>query len=82
VVVIARASVCAEIVSLKVTAAVCCGLPESATAKVRGLAAAVFDGIPVIAPVETFSDNPAGSAPLISVHEYGAVPPLTASVAL
>jgi hypothetical protein len=39
-------------------------------------------GVPVIAPVEAFSDKPAGKVPLVRDHVYGAVPPLAARVAL
>ena len=38
-------------------------------------------GVPEIAPVEAFSDRPAGSEPLLTLHEYGVVPPLACSVA-
>jgi hypothetical protein len=37
------------------------------------------EGSPVIAPVELFSDNPAGSAPDVMVHEYCLTPPETAT---
>ena len=38
-------------------------------------------GVPEIAPVEAFSVSPAGSEPLLTLHEYGVVPPLACSVA-
>ena len=38
-------------------------------------------GVPEIAPVEALSVNPAGSEPLLTLHEYGVVPPLACSVA-
>lgn len=44
--------------------------------------AATAVGIPVMAPGDGFKDNPAGSVPLLSNHEYGAVPPLAAMVEL
>jgi len=37
-------------------------------------------GVPVIAPVEVFSERPAGSAG-VTAHVYGAVPPDAANVA-
>ena len=39
-------------------------------------------GVPLITPVEWFSATPAGSAPLIKLHVYGAVPPEAARVAV
>ena len=38
-------------------------------------------GVPEIAPVEEFSVSPAGSEPLLTLHEYGVVPPLACNVA-
>ena len=35
-------------------------------------------GVPVIAPVLVFNVSPAGSAPVITDHVYGVVPPDTA----
>lgn len=39
-------------------------------------------GGPVIAPVDAFKDNPAGSVPLVSDQVYGAVPPVADNIAL
>ena len=38
-------------------------------------------GVPEIAPVEAFRVSPAGSEPLLTLHEYGVVPPLACNVA-
>jgi len=38
-------------------------------------------GVPLIAPVPGSSVSPAGSAPPVSDHVYGDVPPLAVSVA-
>jgi hypothetical protein len=46
--------------------------------EVAGLTAVV--GVPEMTPVLALSASPAGSVPLVTVHEpYGAVPPLAAS---
>ena len=39
-------------------------------------------GVPEIAPVEELSDMLAGSAPAATLHEYGGVPPIAATLAL
>jgi len=49
---------------------------------VSAIALAVAVGVPVIAPVDAFSDRPAGSVPEVRDHVYGDVPPVAASVAL
>ena len=38
------------------------------TLNVSGIALAVAVGVPLITPVDAFSDSPAGSVPLASVH--------------
>lgn len=38
-------------------------------------------GVPLIAPMEEFSPNPAGSVPELSDQEYGFVPPVAESAA-
>ena len=38
-------------------------------------------GVPEIAPDEAVKVNPAGSEPLLMLHEYGVVPPVACSVA-
>jgi hypothetical protein len=57
-------------------------MPESVTPKVsaRDFAAAV--GVPLITPVEAFSERPLGSAPEVNAQLYGAVPPLAVRVAV
>src|SRR5436190_18910099 len=46
------------------------------------LLVAIAVGAPLITPVLAFSDTPAGNDPKVTDQVYGAVPPLTASVAL
>ena len=74
-------SVVAAMVSVSVTDFVCTGPLESVTVNVTP-PDAVAVGVPVIAPVDAFSVNPAGRLPPVTVHVYGEVPPLTASEAL
>jgi hypothetical protein len=57
-------------------------LTESVTWKVSGVFETVWVGVPVIAPVDAFSDKPAGNVPLVRDHRYGVVPPVAARVAL
>lgn len=59
----------------------CCGLPESAACTVKLVVPAVV-GAPVIAPVEAFSDSPAGSVPAVKDQLTGATPPADCKVAL
>lgn len=56
-------------VSVTVAAAVCGGVLKSVTAKVSGVPDTTAVGVPVIAPVAVFSDNPAGNVPLVRDHE-------------
>jgi hypothetical protein len=49
---------------------------------VSATALAVAVGVPVIAPVDVFSDRPAGRVPEVRDQVYGVVPPVAASVAL
>jgi len=60
----------------------CLLLTESVTWKVSGVFETVCVGVPVIAPVEVFSDKPVGKVPLVRDHVYGVVPPVAARVAL
>jgi hypothetical protein len=53
---------------------------ESVTLKVSEVAFAAAVGVPLIRPVDEFRVSPAGSVPDVSVHVYGAVPPVTANV--
>jgi len=39
------------------------------------------EGVPEITPEEAVKVKPAGSEPLLMLHEYGVVPPLACSVA-
>ena len=69
------------VVNVSVAVAVCAGLLESVTAKVNEAPDTAAVGVPVMAPVEVFSDRPAGNVPLVSDQTYGVVPPVAASVA-
>ena len=64
-----------------VTLFVCAGLPESVTWKVTDVPFIATVGVPLIAPLEAFKDNPAGSVPDVSDHICGGVPPVATSVA-
>lgn len=55
-----------EIVSVKLTLLLWVGVLESVTSNVRGALATKAVGVPVIAPVASFSVSPAGKIPLIS----------------
>ena len=37
-------------------------------------------GVPLRTPVAAFKERPAGSVPLLTVHVYGAAPPLAVTV--
>lgn len=71
-----------EMVSVKLTDALCAGLLESVTLKVSGVAVAAPVGVPVIAPVLWLMDRPAGSVPAVRVQMYGELPPVATSEAL
>ena len=47
---------------------------------VSAVAFAAAVGVPLIRPVDAFSVKPPGSVPEVSVHVYGVVPPVAASV--
>ena len=67
-----------EIVTMVV--ALCCGVPESVTLNVNGVAARADVGVPLIAPVEAFNFKPAGSVPEVNCQVYGVTPPLAVRV--
>ena len=67
-------------VSVRLTFDVCAGELESVTLKVSATAFAVVVGVPLITPVEEFNASPVGSVPEVSVHAYGAAPPLAVIV--
>ncbi len=69
------------IVNDRVAVLICAGLPESVTLKLSEAPATAAVGVPVMAPVAVFSDNPAGNIPLVSDQVYGVVPPDAVSVA-
>lgn len=54
----------------------------SVTLKVRAAAVTGADGVPLMTPVEAFSDSPAGKVPVVSDQVYGVVPPEAASIVL
>ena len=54
-------------------------LAASVTCTVK-LKTPAADGVPAIAPVDEFKERPVGSEPLVTVHEYGAWPPVAAKV--
>ena len=54
------------VVSVSAAVALCTGLPESLTLKVSAAPDTAAVGVPVMAPVAAFSDNPAGNVPLVS----------------
>jgi hypothetical protein len=58
----------AEIVSERIAVSETAGLSESVTLKVREALVTDTEGVPVIAPVEPFSERPVGSEPPASVH--------------
>ena len=60
------ASDAGETVSVRLALCVTAGLLESTTLKVSGVLATAAEGVPVMAPVEAFKVNPAGSVPLVS----------------
>jgi len=64
---------------VRVTDLLC--VPLSATLNVSAVPFAVADGVPVMAPVDEFKESPVGSAPEVSDHESGGVPPLAANIA-
>jgi hypothetical protein len=64
--VVVMLSVAAVVVSVSAAVAFCAGLPESTTLKLSGALDTAAVGVPVMAPVAVFSDNPAGSVPLVS----------------
>jgi hypothetical protein len=55
--------------------ALCCDALESLACIVNGKVPAAA-GVPLIAPVDAFKLNPAGSEPAVTLNVYGAVPPL------
>ena len=67
------------IVSVRLTFVVCAGELESVTLNVSGVALIAAVGVPLIKPDE-FSVKPPGNVPEVSVHVFGAVPPVAASV--
>ena len=59
-------SVLGAVVSVSAAVALCTGLLESLTLKVSATPETAAVGVPVIAPVAVFSDNPAGNVPPVS----------------
>lgn len=54
------------VVSVRTAVVFCVGLPASVTLKVRDAPETAAVGVPVMAPVDVFSDSPAGNVPLVS----------------
>jgi len=67
------------IVKLKALAAVARAVSVTVAVKLAGPAAV---GVPEMTPVAAASDNPAGRAPAVIVHEKGLVPPVAVKVVL
>ena len=67
------------IVSVKVTEALCCGVPESVTWNVSGVAVTGEVGVPLTTPLVVFSVNPPGRVPEVNCQVYGSVPPVAAT---
>jgi hypothetical protein len=80
--VVVMTSVGAAIVSESETVLLWTGLLESLTLKVSGVALTAAVGVPLMAPVEVFSDSPAGNVPLVSDQLYGVAPPVAFRLAL
>src|SRR5260370_4878394 len=74
-------SVAAVVVSVSAAVTLCTGLLESLTLKVSAAPDTAVVGVPVMAPVAVFSDNPVGNVPLVSDQVYGVLPPDAVSVA-
>lgn len=68
-------------VNVRLTVAVSGDRFESFTINVKTVADAEAVGMPVIAPLDAFSESPAGRVPLTSDHVYGIVPPVAVSAA-
>ena len=49
--------------------------PRLSVAVIVKLNVPAADGVPVIAPLDAFSDSPVGNAPAVTANVYGAVPP-------
>jgi hypothetical protein len=64
--VVVMPSVLEAMVSVTDATAFCAGLLESVTVKVSGVPDTAAVGVPVMAPVAVFSDNPAGNVPPVS----------------
>ena len=78
--VVVMVSAAAEMVSVRLTFAVCAGEPESVTLKLSGVAVTAAVGVPPICPVEAFKVKPAGNVPEVNCQVYAPVPPVARSV--
>jgi len=56
------------------------GVSESVTVTVKFVVPEAV-GVPEMAPVEAFRIRPAGKLPVVTVHEYGVMPPVACNVA-
>jgi hypothetical protein len=80
--VICKEVVDAAIVNVSVAVAETGGDSASVTLKFNDTAFAAAVGVPLMTPVDAFSERPAGIVPLVRAHVYGVVPPVAASVVL
>jgi hypothetical protein len=71
-----------KLITLMVTVVVplCCGVPESVTLKIYGVAPVATVGVPLICPVEALNVSPAGSVPAVNCQVYGETPPVAVRV--
>ena len=72
--------VAVPIVRARVVVAVCDGVLESVTRKVRLRFDTVTEGVPLITPVEAPNVNPPGRIPEMSDQVYGVWPPTAVKV--
>ena len=56
------------IVSVRLTVLASCGLLESFTWNDKGVLVTLTVGVPVMAPVEAFSESPVGKVPLVKLQ--------------
>ena len=66
---------CGVMVRVRLAVAAWVGDAESVTLNVSGVAVTATPGVPLITPVDAFSDNPDGSVPPVSAQVKGVMPP-------
>ncbi len=67
-------------VRVRFAVAVCAGELESVTLNVSGVAFTAAVGVPLMRPVEAFSDKPFGRVPAVNCHVKAPDPPVAVSV--